>query len=95
MLHVDRIKPVNWNDDSKMETAGGMTYVSAPTHALAIKWIKKNFKLWVYVDYSIIHKWFYSINDLNDNGRVDETKFDSPEGATEAALLYALKNFIP
>lgn len=31
----------NWNDDIKMETVGGMTYVSAPTQSLLQRWLRE------------------------------------------------------
>lgn len=66
--------------------------ISAPTVGLAIDWIRENFNLHIYTDYNKIHKWWYCINNLNDNDRMDASQFISSEEAEHAALLYALKN---
>lgn len=88
--------PFNHNDDSKNETAGGMTYVSAPTHALAIKWIRENFHIHIWVEkylsesIEIFYEYFVD-NHVGNSGY----GYNNPEEATEAALLYTLKNLIP
>jgi len=75
--------------------------VLVPTHALAIKWIRENFaiELWVqpYNDEElsqILYEWrgFDVKDDWNDIEGYEY--FHSPEEATEAALLYTLKNLI-
>lgn len=89
-------KTMNWNDDKNNETAGGMTYISNPTHALAIKWIRENFGFHIYVseDQGIYIRngksWGWTIIKGNYYG----SGFSSPEEATETALLYTLKNLI-
>lgn len=70
---------------------------SRPTHALAIKWIRENFGIhisfhppshkmesWEYSIQTKIPSYFKSLNQ----------HYKSPEEATEAALLYTLKNLI-
>ena len=64
---------------------------SAPTHSIAIEWMRINYGLHIYADYNSLHKWFYCILDLNDEGRIDASRFNSPEEAIEAALEEALK----
>lgn len=36
---------LNWNDDKRHETAGGMTYVSAPLWQQSFRWFSKNYQL--------------------------------------------------
>jgi hypothetical protein len=70
-----------------------------PTHALAIKWIRENFKIEVEAtcirfnsprkkgyQFIVISNDYFKFEQLGD--------FNSPEEATEAALLYTLKNLI-
>lgn len=94
-------KKINGNDDKKLETAGGMTYVSCPTHALAIKWIRENFKLEIEVRRTMIGYTCYVIDASSPNVREWKTKKPEPsnlfqftEEAAEAALLYTLKTLI-
>lgn len=74
-------------------------YCEAPTHALAIEWIRVNFGIWISVDFDTKY-WFTIITnlsekdeELNHEVRGDEHKI--PQEATEAALLYTLQNLIP
>ena len=39
IMEWDRGKSYNANDDAKMETAGGMTYVSAPEQWMVVEWL--------------------------------------------------------
>jgi len=74
--------------------------IERPTHALAIKWIRENFG--IYIQYRVGFGdtvWYdYLIQWNNGNeyytGKTNEY-FNSPEQAVEAALLYTLKNLIP
>lgn len=69
--------------------------IPAYTIALVVKWLRVKYGIHIYTDYAPIHKWFYCILDLSDNGRIDKTKFDSPEQAYEAGIRYCLENLIP
>lgn len=65
-----------------------------PTHALAIEWIRVNFGLWVHV-FEMQGVWYLGTNCNDDNGNdIYLESFNSPQEATEAALLYTLKNLI-
>lgn len=91
--------PFNHNDDSKNETASGMTFVSAPTHAIAIKWILKNYGISISVDNLIDNKFYFSYRDTKSKDYASRTGcaengYDTSEEATEAALLYTLQNLI-
>lgn len=68
--------------------------VSAPTIAEVVMWIYKKHDIWIYVDFSTIHKWFYCNLDLKDNSRVDSSQYNSPEEAYEAGIIYTLNNLI-
>ena len=76
----------------------------APTHALAIEWIRVNFGIWIEVPhintYGVnrfhIIVWKYNEEDYHsiyteDGGYI---VFDSPQEATEAALKYVLEILI-
>ena len=72
--------------------------VVASTHALAIEWIRVNFGIWISIiqneyedkfQYTLVKKennsWY-----IVDNGKL----FNTPQQATEAALLFTLQNII-
>lgn len=68
----------------------------APTHALAIEWLRVNFGIWITCS-PVINTWCNSISYLKDNKMTNSTTldyFETPQEATEAALLYVLKNLI-
>ena len=70
-------------------------YILAPTHALAIEWIRVNFGYWIYI--MDAGGFGYSIQNSKidgDSGIDGIFEFDSPQEATEAALLYTLQNLI-
>lgn len=84
-------------------------YISCPTHALAIKWIRENFGIHIKIDWFPTEEnlidWDYSIQkigvDIDEKGNSQylrdydpESSFSSPEEATEAALLYTLTKLI-
>lgn len=105
----------NWNDNFLTKKNGDRCFgcnksngyfetFSAPTHALAIKWIRKNFQFHIWYDCNQYgSKWKFYINRLefgdyinsNDEDVSEYPFYDSPEEATEAALLYTLQNLIP
>lgn len=94
----------NGTDDDKY-----ISY-SRPTHALAIKWIRENFGIHIYAQFQTwddgcyTANWclkqdilwlFYDIGVKEKDGMLwKRTKFNKPEEAIEAALLYTLKNLI-
>lgn len=72
----------------------------APTHALAIKWIRENFGYFIGVRFGHgVPDWydfFIEDTDVNKHAWYYESpiSFDSYEEATKAALLYTLENLI-
>lgn len=75
----------------------------APTHSLAIKWVRENFGIHVCgCMFSITTKKYSweiwddkkeKVYSYKDNS--DEWDINTPEESTEAALLYTLQNLIP
>lgn len=80
--------------------------IAAPTHALAIEWVRVNYSLIIESNYA--GKNFNDIDDLFkfivnkpfvkgvsfSNKFTDNIYYNSPQEATEAALLYVLNNLI-
>lgn len=68
----------------------------APTHDLAIKWIRENFGIHIHIEYiDDILLFLYVITTIKTNTiEKDEAKYNSPEEAVEAALLHTLKELI-
>jgi hypothetical protein len=75
-------------------------FTSAPSHALAIKWIRENFAIDISVHCDMEERNFYcytiTIVKQMTFCRLEFNKgnFKDSERATEAALLYTLKNII-
>ncbi len=76
---------------------------SSPSQALAIEWIRINFNIWIHCISHEVGKWCYHIGKTTagkihpricENGEYGLEDFDSPQEATEAALLYVLQNLI-
>jgi hypothetical protein len=66
-----------------------------PTHALAIEWIRVNFGIWICIDNHTPILFEFSIRNLKDEFTPQsEGNFNSPQEATEAALLFTLQNLI-
>ena len=94
----------NWNDNFLTEKNGNRCFgcskskgyfetYSAPTHALAIKWIRENFGIHISVDFDS-KNWFGIITILPDKDRQVYGSYASAEQATEASLLYTLQKLI-
>ena len=72
------------------------TTTSRPTHSLAIKWIRENFKYNIYT-YTNGKIWHPCVQHLFGDIAVLSGKigiYNTSEEATEAALLYTLQNLI-
>lgn len=80
---------------------------SRPTHSVAIEWIRVNFGIWIQGAFPLSkRKWEWIIFDLKEKIKgqncyknimslnYEPHYFDTPYEATEAALLYTLKNLI-
>jgi hypothetical protein len=85
----------NWNQKYDYET----NQYSRPTHALAIEWIRVNFNIAISTDNLIDNKYYFSYRNTNTKNYASRTGcsedgYDSPQEATEAALLYTLQKLI-
>lgn len=98
-----------YTEDGKQNDVGNYNGVdddnyisfSRPTHALAIKWIRENFGIFFDITPNWVYQgkfkgYWFKIYSLKNGVLLYETNksFNSPEEATEAALLYTLKNLI-
>lgn len=96
------------DDNSTIKPSKLLYGYCSPTHALAIKWIRENFNIWISVDWTPLNNgdeipfkvnWWYMISGEigNPEKSIDSTElqiYSSSEEATEAALLYTLQNLI-
>lgn len=86
--------------DFKIDRWGGgnSKCITAPTHALAIEWLKVNFGIWIYIKFDCAcRKWYYIIQNTNNINEIDTRNnsiFNSPQEAIEAALKYVLEGLI-
>lgn len=81
----EKISTLNYNNSS----------CSCPTHALAIKWIRENFRDNFYINffpYTYRNKLFIEVRIFGHHFRTSGFKTESE--AIEAALLYTLKHLI-
>lgn len=69
---------------------------SAPTHALAIEWVRINFEVYISPSYAEGNKKYgYQIFTLDDSYMIAQMySYSSPEEAAEAGLLYVIENLI-
>lgn len=80
-------------------------FIPCPTHALAIEWIRVNFGISIEINLSFNgNEWLWESSKFGKTINTKQTfknllesgsGFNSPQEATEAALLYVLKNLIP
>lgn len=82
---------------------GYLETFSSPTHTLAIKWIRENFGIWIETQHDgTFNQFTFKLSKLNNKNIKTEPHymhpfgkgFNSSEEATDAALLYVLKNLI-
>lgn len=80
-------------------------YALAPTHQMAMAWLREVHNKHCDIGYDIDLNWFFQIIDLKETVEYDypetkyyhtenETGFNTYEEAVEAALKYSLKNLI-
>ena|ERR1700741_194353 len=93
----------NWNNDSEMKTAGGMTYISAPTQSLLQKWLREVHGLHIAILYSPLqskyeHELYKTDEDLIQDSLLklsmdveEYVIYNSYEDALEAGLQEQLK----
>ena len=67
-----------------------------PTQAVAIEWVRVNYNLHIYSNYldDILLYGFTILNIKNNEEMYEKFKFNTPQEALEAGLLYTLKNLI-
>lgn len=80
----------DWNTNVPYPNKPEEVLCSAPTHAIAIKWIRENFGIYIETYMTRREKFSWLCNKHNS----DIPVYSSPEEATEAALLYTLENLI-
>lgn len=84
---------------------GNLWKCIAPTHQMAMKWLREAHNKHCDIGYDIDLNWFFQIIDLKETVEYDypetkyyhtenETGFNSYEEAVEAALKYCLENLI-
>ena len=77
----------------------------APTHQMAMKWLRKEHNLHCNSDYDIVLGWYCQITSLTETVEYDYEEmrhyhpendhgFSSPEEACEEAIKYCLENLI-
>lgn len=71
-------------------------YTSVPTHALAIEWVRVNFGWFITVQPINNNEWIFVIYTKNipNIRNINKVSYNSPQEATEAALLYTLQNLL-
>ena len=96
LIHDDRLDTPNlWSGD----------YYSAPTHQMAMDWLREIHNKHCDINYDIDLDWFFQIMDLKETVEYDypetkyyhtenETGFNTYEDAVESALKYCLTELI-
>lgn len=73
-------------------------YISKPTHTLAIEWIRVNFGIWIGVSQDWTNGkllgYESTIETVDGETTINLETVNTPQEATEAALLYALTKLI-
>lgn len=73
-------------------------YVSAPTHTLAIEWIRVNFGVWINIGFDSwgSEQFYWQINQKGNKDLHAENslEYNTPQEATNTALVYALTKLI-
>lgn len=86
-------------DGTKMCNNGGLFEYAAPTHQMAMAWLREihNISIEPFVDYGSgeDHWWTVDIGKIKKNGLITELSgYKSYEESVEAALKYTLENLI-
>ena len=93
-------------DCTKMCNNGGLFECAAPTHQMAMKWLREVHNKHCDIGYDIDLYWFFQIIELKEliehfdysetkyYHAENETGFNAYEDAVEAALKYALEKLI-
>lgn len=84
-------------DCTKAYNNGSNFMYSAPTHQMAMAWLREVYYLWIDIDLLTNYKWTWSIWFMNDPKlKIGESSqvISTYEEAVEAALKYCLENLI-
>jgi len=102
LLHIDKEYLVGNNN---CITKGDSIEILAPTHQMAMKWLREKHNKHCDIGYDIDLEWYFQIINLKETVEYDypepkyyhsenETNFKTYEEAVEAALKYVLVNLI-
>jgi hypothetical protein len=91
--------------ENEIVNPANVPIIPAPTHQMAMKWLREVHNKHCDIGYDIDLKWYFQIVDLKETFEYDypetkyyhaenETNFETYEDAVEAALKYYLENFI-
>jgi len=69
------------------------TFITAPTHSIALEWIRVNFDINI-ESHVVGEKGYFSYTVYINGAKKLKERFDTPQEAIDAALLYALTNLI-
>lgn len=69
-------------------------WIAAPTHALAIEWIRVNFGIFINNTIDALGHYRANIFTYNDHEIFNSPTYSKPQEATEAALKYCLTELI-
>jgi len=87
--HQQRANTEVWYDANGNKYGGGL-FCYAPTHATAIQWLYQNFGIWIWIE-----RGKHAFIDNESHSAYNSLgQFNSSYEATEATLLYTLKNLI-
>lgn len=89
------IKPTNHNNDILQKTAGGMTYVSAPTIGEVVMWLYEKHGVYIWGSQELSDSLDFSYRFRDSSGFSPPIgAYNSPTEAYEAAIEYCLSNLI-
>lgn len=106
----------NWNDNFVTKKNGDRCFgcdkskgyfetYSAPTHAIAIEWLRANFSINIWIDCNKEEKWIWTVNIIKDGEYIQSDDwiedlenlpdyYNTPKEAISAAFDYVLKELI-
>lgn len=86
---AEEATPSRWNDHNA---------ISRPTHAVAIEWIRVNFRtyIWIQIRGNSFNQTYvpFCMENLNPNNTIELAGYPILKEATDAALVYVLENLI-
>lgn len=81
-------------DCTKMCNNGGLFECAAPTHQMAMAYLREKYGFHIYTFYENEFHWHYVIDSLTKKWRYSVSEHKSNDEAIEKALKYSLKNLI-